>query len=65
MPNYTRCDITEQEVAELEAFDCVRDTIKRLKECRVSEHRIITILSLANNIDHLDALAELSVLKRN
>jgi len=65
MPDYTRYDITEQEIVELETFDCVRDTIKRLKECKIPEHRIITILSLANNTDHLDALAELSVLKGN
>lgn len=59
MAEYTRFDISEQEVAQLEVFDCIRAHIEVMRELGVPPEKIVNALGRANNLDHLDCLVEM------
>ena len=59
MAEYIRFDISEQEVAQLEIFDCIRSHIEVMRELGIPHKKIVNALGRANNLDHLDCLIEL------
>jgi hypothetical protein len=61
MADYTRYNITEQEVVELEVFDSIRSYVSVMKDHGVSSKRIANVFWRASSLDHLDSLVALTL----